>query len=165
MRGAESVVYKNIGQRSKLPAQLGIVFGFALFKTGIFQQHDIAVLERGGFCLCVFSGNVSSHNDFLTQKLAQTVSDDFQGQLRLPFALGLAHMGAKNDAGAVLNEVFNGRQSRNDTLVAGDFSFLGGNVEIAAAKHALTLYVNGFHGFFVVIHKWTSCKECCFIFP
>ena len=42
--GAESVVDIDLSQRGHSLGQLGIIFGFALFKADVFQQLDLAVL-------------------------------------------------------------------------------------------------------------------------
>ena len=156
MRGAEGVVDKDVGHGGQLLGQLRIVLGFALHVADVLKQHDFAVLQSGGLCLGVLADNIGGHDDGLAQKLTQTVGDDLQGQLRLPLALGLAHMGAENDAGAMLNQVFDGRQGGDDALIAGDFAFLGGDVEVAAAQDLLAADVDVSDGLLVVIHMCTS---------
>ena len=60
-----------------------------------------------------------------------------------------AHMGAEDDLSALAKQVLNGRDSGDDTLIAGDNAVLKRYVEIAADKHALTGYIYVFYGFFV----------------
>ena len=152
MSGAESVVDEDIGQVSQSLAQLGIVLGLTLDETGILQQHHIAVVQSGGLCLGILAGHIGSHDDFLAQQLAQPVGDNFQAQLRLPLALGLAHMGAQDDLSAVLDQVVDGGQSGDNPLVTGNFSIFGGDIEVAAAQNALAGYIDVHDGLLVVIH-------------
>ena len=76
----------------------------------------------------------------LPQQLRQPVRNDLPGTARAFHSpLGLAHMGAEDDAGAVVDKILNGRHGSDDPLVARDLALLGGDVEVAAAKHALAL--------------------------
>ena len=150
--GAEGVVDKDIGQGGQLLAQLGIVLGLALFKAGVLQEHDLAVLQGGSLGLGVLTGHILGHDDGLTQQLAQAVSHDLQAQLGLVLALGLAHVGAEDDLGAVVDEILDGGQRGHDTLVAGDDAALDGHIEVAAAEYPLAFYINVFHRFLVVVH-------------
>ena len=156
MRGAEGIVDKDVSQRSQFLGQLRIVLRLALHVADVLQQHHVAVLERGGLCLGVLADDVGSHDDLLAQQLAQTVGDDLQGQLRLPLALGLAHMGAEDDARTVRDQILDGRQRGDDALIARDLAVLGGDVEVAAAEDSLALDVDVLNGFLVVIHMCTS---------
>ena len=162
MRGAEGVVYENVGQRSELFGELGIILGLALFKAGVLQQHDLAVLQRRGKRLCAFTHDVLCHLDGLAEQLGKTVRDDLEGERGLGAVLGLSHVGAENDTRAVLDEILDGRQSGHDALVAGDDAALGGDVEIAAAEHTLAANVDVFYGFLVVIHDVPPDDTECF---
>ena len=144
MSGTESIVDENVSHGSQVLAQLGIVLGLALDVTGVLQQHDLAFLQSSSLSLGILAGNVSSHDDFLTQQLAQTIGNDLQAQLGLPLTLGLAHVGAQDDLSLVLDQVLDGGQSGNDTLVGSDLASLGGNVEVAAAQNALAGYFDIF---------------------
>ena len=154
MRRAKGVVDENIGQRGQLLAQLGVVLRLALFKAGVLEQHDLAVLERGGLRLRVLTGDVLGHDDRLAEQLAQAVGDDLKAQLGLVLALGLAHVGAENDLRVVVDEIANGRQRGDDSLVAGDLAVLGWNVKVAAAEHALAADIDLFYGFLIVVHVY-----------
>ncbi len=156
MGGAEGVVDEDIGQLSQLLAELGVVLGLALFKAGVFEQHDLAILELVSQTVRVLACNVLRHADLDAEQLAQTVGDDLQAQLGLKLALRLAHVGAQDDAGAVLAQIIDRRQSGDDALIRGDFAFLGGNVEVAAAEHPLAADIDVFNGFLVVVHRSSS---------
>ena len=156
VRGAEGVVHENVSHGSELLGELGVVLGLALFKAGVLKQHDLAVLEGGGQRLCALAHDVLGHLDRLAQQLGQTVGHDLQAQLRLHFALGLAHVGAEDDAGIVLHEILDGRQRGDDALVARDLPVLGGDVKVAAAKDALARDVDIFNRLLVVVHRCSS---------
>ena len=94
----KGVVDEDVGKGSKLLRKLGIVLGLALFKAGVFQKHDLAVLQRGGQRLGAFAHNVLCHLDGLAQQLGKTVGDDLKRERGIGAVLGLAHVGAENDA-------------------------------------------------------------------
>ena len=153
---AEGVVDENVGHGSQSLAQLGIVLGLTLFKAGVLQQHDVAVFQSGGLGPGILAGHVGSHNDLLAQQLADPVSHHLQAQLGLVLALGLAHVGAKDHLGTVVNQITDGGHGGHDPLVGRDDAVLGGDVEVAAAQHPLAGYVNVFNGLLVVVHSQSS---------
>ena len=125
-----------------------------IFTTTTTIRASVGSSRKGsGLGLGILTDDVLGHHDGLAEQLAQAVRNDLQGQLGLPLTLRLAHMGAKDDAGAVVNQVLNGRHSGYDALVARDLAFLGGDVEVTAAKHALALDIDVFNGFLVVVHN------------
>ena len=73
-----------------------------------------------------------------------------------PLALGLAHVGAQDDLGLVLDQVLDGGQGGNDTLVGSDLAGLGGHIEVAAAQNALAGHFDIFDGLLVVVHGKSS---------
>ena len=156
VRRAERVVDKDVGHGSQLLGKLRVVLGLALHVADVLKQHHVAVLERGGLGLGILADNVGGHDNGLAEKLAQAVGDDLEGKLGLPLALGLAHVRAEDDARAVRDQIFDGRQCGDDALVTGDFAVLGGDVEVAAAEDSLALYVDVTDRFLVVIHTGTS---------
>ena len=81
MRGAESVVYIQIGIGSQRLGEVGIVLLFFSMEAQVFQQQHLAGLERGGLGLGVFADYVLGHDHFLSQQLAQALGDGSQGQL------------------------------------------------------------------------------------
>ena len=161
--GAEGVVDEDIRQGCQIGAELLIVLGLALDVAGVLQQHDFAVTQGGGQGAGILAGHVLGHLDLLAEQLAQALCDDLQAQLGLPLALGLAHVGAEDDLRAVVDEILDGGQGGDDALIAGDLAVLEGNVKVAAAEHALAGYVDVTNGFFVVVHKCSSCfrmRQC-----
>ena len=58
-------------------------------------------------------------------------------------------MRAKNDLCALVKQILNGRNSGDDTLIAGNDAVFERYVEIAADKNALAGYIYVFYGFFV----------------
>jgi len=67
-------------------------------------------------------------------------------------------VGAGDDGRALLEQVLDGGQSRDDTLVAGDLAGLLvlGNVEVAAQQDLFAFDVDIVNGFLVVIHAESS---------
>ena len=153
---AESVVDEHVRQRGQSLAQLGIVLGLALLKPGVLQQHHVAVLQRGGLGLGVLACHIGGHDDFLAQQLADALRHDLQAQLGLPFALGLAHVGAEDDLCVVVNQILDGGHGGDNPLVGGDDAVLGGNIEVAAAQDPLAGYVDVLDGLFIVVHDNSS---------
>jgi hypothetical protein len=76
--------------------------------------------------------------------------------------VGLAHVGAKDHHSALVAQVLDGRQSLNDTLIAGDHAVLQGHVEVATDKNLLTGNGNVFNGLLVVSH---GCIHLSFAVP
>ena len=157
----EGVVDENVRQRGQIGAELLIVLGLALDVAGVLKQHDFAVTQAGGQSAGILTGHVLGHLDFLTKKLAQALSNNFQAQLGLPLPLGLAHMGAENHLCAIVDEILDGGKGGNDALVAGNLTVLKGNVKVATAEHALAGHVDVTNGFLVVVHKCSSCFFVC----
>ena len=167
-------------QLGHLLGQLGVVFGLALFKAGILQQHDLAALQRGGLGLSVGAHHVVGQNHSLVQQLAQAGGHGLHAQLGqglLPLLLGngrlvlallqlllfvalkgghrLAHVGAGDDRRALLQQVLDGGQRGADTLVVGDdaAAVLGhGDVEVTAKQDLLALHVDVLDRLLVVVH-------------
>ena len=103
-----------------LLGQRGVVLGLARLKAGVLQQQDLAGLEGGGLGLGVGAHHVLGHDDRLAQQLAQAGGHRLQGQLGLDLALGLAHVGAGDHRGVLLQQVLDGGQGGTDALVVGD---------------------------------------------
>ena len=142
-----------------------VVLFFADVKTQIFQQHDLAGLQRGGFSLGVFADDVLGKDDFAAQQLAQTLCHGCQGQLFLPFALGLAQVGAGDHSGVVIQQVLDGGQRCTDALIVSDgagFLILG-DVEITAEQDLFAGYINVGYSFFVVVHSNGLLKLQCIL--
>ena len=161
MSSAESIVDKNVSHGSQSLAQLGIVLGLALLKTGVLQQHHFAVLQSGSLGMSVFTGHILGHDDGLAQQLGDAVCNHLKAQLGLPLTLGLAHMGAQDDLGIVVHQVLDGGHGSDNTLVGGDFAVLGGDVEVAAAQHPLAGDVDILNGLLVVIHSKFLHSDFC----
>ena len=182
MNGAESVGHINVSQGGKLLGKCRVIFRFALFKAGVFQQQNPTGLQSGGLFLRVLANYIVSKQDFLPQKLSQPrrhrgqrqlfqgLLPCFFGQLGRGFALfrlflhplvivrlRLAQMGAGDHGRPLLQQISNGGQRRHDPLVAGDLAglFVLRHVEIAAQQNLFAFYVNVADSFLLIIHKQT----------
>ena len=163
MDGAERVGHEDVGHVGQSLCEVCAVLLLADIEAQVLKQHDLTRLESGSLGLCVLADDVRSEDDFLTQKLGQSLCDWRKSQLGLPLALGLAEVGAGNDGRAVLKQIFNSRNGSDNTLVAGDLTGLLvlGNVEIAAEQNLFPVHVYVVNSLFVVIHGLSSLKIIC----
>ena len=79
--GAESVGNVDLGHGGKLLGKRRIVLGFALFKAGVLEQHDLAALERRGLGLGVGTDDVMREDDRLAEELGKTLGNGGEGEL------------------------------------------------------------------------------------
>ncbi len=181
VHGAESVGDEDLGHVGKSLGKGGVVLGLALGKTEVLQKEDLAGLQRGGLGLGVGADGVGGEDDVLTQQLAETLGNGserqlgegllplFTGDVGLVLALfhlllhialeggdGLAEVGARDNGSAVVKQITDRRESRDDTLVRGDLAGLLvlGDVEVAAEKNFLALDVYVVNGLFAVVHGY-----------
>ena len=170
MDGAERVGDIELGHVGQLLGERGIVLLLAGIKAEIFQQQDLAGLQRGGLGLRVFAGNVLGENDLLPEQLAQTDGDGGETQTLLPLSLGLSEVGAGDDRRPAGEQGADGGQARDDALVAGDGAGLLvlGNIEIAAQENLLAGNVDVVDGLFMIVHtatllmKYIQSLRCCY---
>ena len=161
MDGAEGVGHVHIGQGGQGLGKLGVVLLLPLVKAEILQQHDLAGLKGSGLGLGILTDDVLGEDDLLAQQLAQPLGHRSQRKGLLPLPLGLAQMGAGDDGGPLLQQVFQGWQGGHDALIVGDGSggLVLGNVEVAAAQHLLPLHIDVAHGLLVVVHGTVLLSE------
>ena len=81
MDGAESVGNVDLGHGGKLLGKRRIVLGFALFKAGVLEQHDLAALERRSLGLGVGTDDVMREDDRLAEELGKTLGNGGEGEL------------------------------------------------------------------------------------
>ena len=126
----------------------------------ILQQHDLSALEGACLCLGVFADDVPGKDDLPAQKLAQTLGNGRKAQLFLPLALGLAEVGAGDHRRALIEQIPDGGQRRDDALVRGDLAGLLvlRNVEVAAQQDLPALDIHVVNGFFIVVHNSSPQK-------
>ena len=139
MAGAERIIHIAIRQGSEFLGELLDVLGFFLAEAGVLEQHHVAVLHRGNSSLRVLADDVVviRKHDRLAQVLGETLGNGREGELGFRAVLRLAQVAAKDHLAAVRNQLLNGRQRSNDTLIVGDLAILHRNIEIAAHKHFL----------------------------
>ena len=155
--GAECVVHKHLGQRRILLCKLHVVLGLALHKPDVFQQEHLSGLERGCHLLCLGANNVIRQGYGNAQKLLEPLLYHLEGILLLIAVLGAALVGAENHGSPLLQQVLNGGERLTDAAVVGNYALVvGGNVEIAAAKHLFALEICIEDGFLFVVHGETS---------
>ena len=139
---AERVGDVQLRHRSKGLGELGVVFRLARLKAGVFQQHDLAALERRGLGPGVLADDVVRKDDLLAEKLGKALGNGgkrqlpqgllplFLGQRRRVLALfgllfhpffklglGLAEVRAGDDRRAAVQQIPDGRKSGHDALI------------------------------------------------
>ena len=171
------------GQAGHGLSELRVVFGLALLKAGVLEEHDLAGLQRGGLGACVGAHHVAGEDDLPAQQLAQALghglhAQGLQGLLPLlpgegggvlallglllgpllEAGLRLAQVGAGDDRRPLVQQVLNGGQGRADTLIVRDRAggLVLGDIEVAAQKDLLALDIDVLYGFFVVVHASNS---------
>ena len=151
MRGSECVVYKYVCQGSQLLGECLAVLGLLCAVTGVLKKNYLAVLHSCYSCLCVRSYNlrISCELYFLAQKLGKSLCYRRQGQLRLRLSLGLAQVGAKDNLSAVSDQLLDGRQRCNQTILVCDLAILQRYVKIASYQDTLSFYVDVIYRFLV----------------
>ena len=161
MDSAESVGDVQLCHVGQFLSHSGIVLLLAGIEAQVLQQHDLAALQCSGLGLGILAHDVLGEDDLAAQQLAQTLSHDGEGEVLLPLALGLAQMGAGDDGGAVIQQIVDGGESGDDTLVAGDLT--GGlilrHVEIAAQQHLLAGHFHVHDGLLVIVHIVSPFKK------
>ena len=151
VRGAEGIVYKHIAQGSQFLGEGFAVFGLFLAVTGVLQQNHVAVVHGSYGRLGVFTHDTVIRSEFNidAQLFAQLYRHGSETQLGNRLTLRLAHMGAKDDLAAVVDQLLNGGQGRIDAVFIGDDAALHRHVEVAANQDFFALYVDVVHRFFV----------------
>ncbi|MPM75907.1 hypothetical protein SDC9_122902 [bioreactor metagenome] len=158
MDGAKRVGHVQLRHGGQVLCKLRVVFRLPRLKPGVFQQQNLAGLQRFGLRLRVGTHGVGGKNHFPAQKLPQPLCHGGQTQLHFPLSLGLPHVGAGDDRRAVFQQILNGGQRRRDALVAGNGAggFVQRHVKIAPQQDLFACYVHVPDGFLVVVHKASS---------
>ncbi len=180
VHGAESVGDIDLSHVGQGLGEVGIVLGLALVEAQILEQQDLAGLQRSGLGLGVGADGVLGKDNVHAEQLTEVGGNRSERQLRVGLfpgvlgalglvgntllvqllqigikgGVGLAQVGAGDDGGTLVEQVLDGRQRGDNALVARDGAGLLvlGNVEIAAEKNFLTLYVGIVNGLFAVVH-------------
>ena len=155
MSGTESVVYEYFCQRSEILGESLSVLGLFFSVAGILKENYVAVLHCCDCCLGIGANNfrICRENDRLAEALSKTCSYGSQRQLGLGLTLRLAEVGAKDNLAAVSDQLLDGGQSCNDTVVISDNAGLQRYVEVASAQDIFALYVDIINGFFIQSHN------------
>ena len=106
--------------------------------------------KLGGELLRVGADDVLGQLDLEAQLLGQALGDGREGVVHVELALRAAQMRAQNDGGAVVQQIFDGRQSRVDAGFIGDVLIsVQRHVKVAADENLLALDVDVLDGFLV----------------
>ena len=158
----ERIVHKQVAQGGQLLRQRLAVFGLLGTITGVLQQHYVAILHRsdGGLGVLAHHVVVSGKVHGATQLLGQTHGHGSQRILRLRLALGLAHVGAQDHLGVVVQQILDGGKRRHDAVFIGDDAVFQRHVEVAAHQDAAAGNVQIFDIFLAQIaHEQDTLSE------
>jgi len=151
---AECIVNIDLSHGSQFLRESGIVLLLFLVETNVLEQHSLAALELGSQLLSVLTNDVLSQLYFLAEQLGQALCNRCQRVLHLELTLRAAQMRAQNNSSVMLEQILDGRQCSDDTLVVGDAAGLVlRDIEIAANDNLLARNVNILYALLVVIHK------------
>ena len=148
MSSTESVIDKDICQRSKLLGEFLAVLGLFGSVAGVLKQNHIPVLHGFDSCLCVRADNIIVRCKlyFLSEQLAQACSNRSQGKLRIRNSLRFSKMRAKDNPSTVCNQLLDRRKCCYQTVLIRDLAILQRNVEVAADQNSLAFYVDVING-------------------
>ena len=152
MRGSERVINKNICQGSQILGKGIFILGLFLAETCVLQKDNVPILHliHGSADIVIHNNGTGYELHFLSKKLRE--ADGHRRKRLCLFILlsfYLSQMRAEDNFAAVSDQFFNSRKSSNQTVFIGYLSVLQRHIEIAADKHALSLYINVIHRFFV----------------
>ena len=144
MAGTESIVDIRIGQGRQFLAEVFDILGLFLAEPGILQQYDVAFLHGGNGSLGILADDVVIIGEYnvLTEQFAQAYCNGSQRELFFRTVLRLAEMAAQDYLAAVSNQLFDGGQGGNNTLVIRNDAVLHGYVEITANQNPFSFYLN-----------------------
>ena len=144
MHGAEGIGHKDVRKGCEFFGKLGIILLLFRIEADVLQQNDLSVFHiiNGGFCALAY-GIFRKPNLRVGQQLGQTRADRCERILRIDLSLRAAEVRAENDLRIVLEQIPDGWQGRNNTLIVGNRTVLRErNVEIYADKHSLAADVD-----------------------
>src|SRR3712207_5025046 len=139
--GAEGIVDVEVGQRSELLGEVGIVLRLTGIKARVLQQHDttsVPVFER---LLHLRADGGVELEDGLAEQLLQPLCYRVHRVLGIWFALGPAEVGDQDSTGSLREEVPDRRQRSRDARIVDNLSVLYRHVEVHAHEDPLALHV------------------------
>ena len=145
MSGAECVVYVYFSHGSKLFGKSGVVLFLFGVETNVFEKHSLAGLKCRCLCLCVGTDNVACKLNVLAEQLGKSLCYGSKRILHVEFALGSAHVGAEDNCGFMVEQVFYSGKRADDSLIVRYNAVLHRYVEIASDKNLLACNINVFN--------------------
>ncbi len=143
MSRAESVEHEDIAVGSELLCDLRIVLLLALVEADILEDEDVARLDLGDGLLSLLAVGVVDELHVVASELSELLGCRLEGELGLgAIALGAAEMAHEHDAGTVLLQILDRRDSGLDAGVIRDNAVLQGHIEVDAHEDALALDVD-----------------------
>ena len=141
MRRAKSVIDIDIAQIGQLPAEFGVILGFAGVETQIFQQQDLTRLQPGSHGRHFGTNAVRSHEHLLFQQRAQMTGHGLKRKLRGRSPFGPPQMGADDQRGPTVKGQLEGRQALPDTIVIDDCLAFQRHIVVDTNEHSFPAHV------------------------
>ena len=139
VRSTESIVDEDFGGASQLLGEPGVVGFFFLVESSVFQQAHGAVGHAGDSLLNFRADAVVDLGDQAGEQFGQSRANRGQAELVFRARLRSAKVRARQHLGAVLDQVFDGRDGGADARVVGDVHVaVERDVEIASDEDSLT---------------------------
>jgi hypothetical protein len=143
VRGAEGVEHEDVTVGGELLGDLGVVLLLALVEADILEDEDVARLDLGDGLLSLLAVGVVDELHFVAGELSELLCCRLEGELGLgAIALGAAEMAHEHDAGTVLLQILDRRDSGLDAGVIRDNAVPQGHIEVDAHEDALALDVD-----------------------
>ena len=120
----ESIVYIQISHGSQFSSELRIILCLFLMETDVLQHQDLAFLKSSSLCLCIFTDDISSQSNRLTDQFSQTVSSRLHGECRLRSVFRTTQVGNQDHLCVIIYEILDRRESSLDSLIVCNFTCL-----------------------------------------
>ena len=109
-------------------------------ESQVLKQDDAAVLSGVDSLLDLCSNTVLGEGDLAAEELLKLRNDRGERELGVRLAIGTTEMGHEdNGLGAILDGIFDGGDSADDTLGVGDSGAVKGDVEVDLGERKLML--------------------------
>ena len=143
---AKGVIYKCIRELRKGRRKFRIVLFLACVETHVLKEGDVTVAQLGDLGFNLRTNAILDKGNGLPELSGEILGDRRKAEVGILLSLGSAEVAAKDNFGALFDEVANRGKGRNDSGIVGNRSVLQGNIKVAAHEHALPGEVDVFDG-------------------
>ena len=158
--GREGVGAEHVAQGGHLRGQIGIVFGFALVKAGVFKKQHLPVLQRVHGGLRGGADAIGGKQHRRAEGLFQRGHKLLQRQVVHPLAPGTAEMRQQDRLAPGGKDIAHGGYDAGDAGCIGDGAVNHGYVDVHTCQDALSCQVHlveGFPGHVPNLHMQIRC--------